>query len=507
MLTRSSLTIRLHPDDDVVIARGQLVGGTKLLDEEVTVTGLVPPGHKVATRAIAQGQPLKRYNQIIGFASRDIAPGEHVHLHNLAMGAFDRDYAFGADARPTQFVDPPAAFDGIVRPDGRVATRNYIGILSTVNCSETVARGIADHFKAGALAAFPNVDGVIALTHGSGCGMDTHGEGMQLLRRTLGGYARHANFGGVLVVGLGCEANQISALFGAENLDEGPLLRTFSIQDTGGTAKTIAHGIRMVDEMLPHANAVSRRPVPASHIVVGLQCGGSDGYSGITANPALGAAVDLLVRHGGTAILSETPEIYGAEHLLTRRAVSREVGEKLVARLAWWEDYTARERGEMNNNPSPGNKAGGLTTILEKSLGAVAKGGTTDLVDVYEYAQPVTAHGFVYMDTPGYDPVSATGQVAGGANLIVFTTGRGSAYGCAPAPSLKLATNTALWMRQEEDIDLNCGEIVDGAATVSELGERLFRLMLDTASGARSKSEIHGYGQSEFVPWYVGAVM
>jgi altronate hydrolase len=507
MLTRSSLTIRLHPDDDVVIARGQLVGGTKLLDEEVTVTGLVPPGHKVATRAIAQGQPLKRYNQIIGFASRDIAPGEHVHLHNLAMGAFDRDYAFGADARPTQFVDPPAAFDGIVRPDGRVATRNYIGILSTVNCSATVARGIADHFKAGALAAFPNVDGVIALTHGSGCGMDTHGEGMQLLRRTLGGYARHANFGGVLVVGLGCEANQISALFGAENLDEGPLLRTFSIQDTGGTAKTIAHGIRMVDEMLPHANAVSRRPVPASHIVVGLQCGGSDGYSGITANPALGAAVDLLVRHGGTAILSETPEIYGAEHLLTRRAVSREVGEKLVARLAWWEDYTARERGEMNNNPSPGNKAGGLTTILEKSLGAVAKGGTTDLVDVYEYAQPVTAHGFVYMDTPGYDPVSATGQVAGGANLIVFTTGRGSAYGCAPAPSLKLATNTALWMRQEEDIDLNCGEIVDGAATVSELGERLFRLMLDTASGARSKSEIHGYGQSEFVPWYVGAVM
>jgi altronate hydrolase len=394
-----------------------------------------------------------------------------------------------------------------VRDDGRVATRNYIGILSTVNCSATVARGIADHFRGEALAAFPNVDGVVALTHGSGCGMDTHGEGMQLLRRTLGGYARHANFAGVLVIGLGCEANQISALFGAENLEEGALLRTFSIQDTGGTAKTIAHGVGMIEEMLPHANAVTRRTVPASHIVVGLQCGGSDGYSGITANPALGAAVDLLVRHGGTAILSETPEIYGAEHLLTRRAVSREVGEKLVARLAWWEDYTARERGEMNNNPSPGNKAGGLTTILEKSLGAVAKGGTTNLVDVYEYAEPVRAQGFVYMDTPGYDPVSATGQVAGGANMIVFTTGRGSAYGCAPAPSLKLSTNTALWVRQEEDIDLNCGEIVDGGATVAEIGERLFRLMLDTASGAKSKSERHGYGQNEFVPWYVGAVM
>jgi altronate hydrolase len=511
MLTRSSLTIRLHPADDVVIARQQLVGGTKLLDENVAVVGLVPPGHKVATRAIAVGEAVRRYNQIIGFASRAIGPGEHVHLHNLAMGDFARDYAIGVDAKPTAYIQPAATFQGIVRRDGpnagKVATRNYIGILSTVNCSATVARGIADHFNAERLAKFPNVDGVVALTHGSGCGMDTHGEGMQILRRTLGGYAKHANFAGVLIVGLGCEANQISALLGAQALTEGPLLRTFSIQDTGGTAKTIAHGVGMIREMLPHANNVTREAVPASHITVGLQCGGSDGYSGITANPALGAAVDLLVRHGGTAILSETPEIYGAEHLLTRRAVSPDVGEKLVSRIRWWEDYTTREKGEMNNNPSPGNKAGGLTTILEKSLGAVAKGGTTNLVEVYEYAEPVTAKGFVYMDTPGYDPVSATGQVAGGANMIVFTTGRGSAYGCAPAPSLKLSTNTALWVRQEEDIDLNCGEIVDGGATVAELGERLFRLMLDTASGAKSKSEVHGYGQSEFVPWYVGAVM
>jgi altronate hydrolase len=507
MLTKTSLTIRLHPNDDVVIARQQLVSGTALLDENVKVSGLVPPGHKVATHAIPAGVPVKRYNQIIGFAKRAIAPGEHVHLHNLAMGEFARDYAFGADAKPTQFVDPPASFMGIVRPDGRVATRNYIGILSTVNCSATVSHGIADAFKGGALGEFANVDGVVALTHGSGCGMDVQGESMQVLRRTIGGYAKHANFAGVLIVGLGCEANQISALMGAQALKEGPLLRTYSIQDAGGTAKAIARGVAMVKETLPHANQVVRESVPAKHLTLGLQCGGSDGYSGITANPALGAAVDLLVRHGGTAILSETPEIYGAEHLLTRRAVSREVGEKLVARLAWWEDYTARERGEMNNNPSPGNKAGGLTTILEKSLGAVAKGGTTNLVDVYEYAEPVRAQGFVYMDTPGYDPVSATGQVAGGANMIVFTTGRGSAYGCAPAPSLKLSTNTALWVRQEEDIDLNCGEIVDGGATVAEIGERLFRLMLDTASGAKSKSERHGYGQNEFVPWYVGAVM
>ncbi len=511
MLTRSSLTIRLHPADDVVIARSQLVGGTTLIDESVVVSGLVPPGHKVATRAVRAGAPVRRYNQIIGFASRDIAPGEHVHLHNLAMGAFDRDYAFGVDAKPTSYIEPVASFMGIVRRDGanagKVATRNYIGILSTVNCSATVARSIADHFTHERLAAFPNIDGVVALTHGSGCGMDTQGDGMQILRRTLGGYAKHANFAGVMVVGLGCEANQISALLGAQALQEGALLRTFSIQDTGGTAKSIARGIAIVGEMLPHADAVTRQPVPASNLTIGLQCGGSDGYSGITANPALGAAVDLLVRHGGTAILSETPEIYGAEHLLTRRAASREVGEKLIARIRWWEDYTARERGEMNNNPSPGNKAGGLTTILEKSLGAVAKGGTTNLVAVYEYAEPVTAKGFVYMDTPGYDPVSATGQVAGGANMIVFTTGRGSAYGCAPAPSLKLSTNTPLWVRQEEDIDLNCGAIVDGDATVAQTGERLFGLILETASGTRTKSERHGYGQSEFVPWYLGAVM
>ena len=339
----------------------------------------------------------------------------------------------------------PATFKGIVRADGRVATRNYVAILSSVNCSATVSRAIADRFRRDlfpdALAPYPNVDGVIALTHGTGCGMDM-GESMRVLRRTMAGYARHPNVAASIFVGLGCEANQITSLFGAESLQDGERVASYNMQDVGGTAKAIERGVALVREMLPAANRVERTPVPASHLMLGLQCGGSDGYSGITANPALGNAVDRLVAHGGTAILSETPEIYGAEHLLTRRAVSREVGEKLIARIKWWEDYTARNHGEMNNNPSPGNKAGGLTTILEKSLGAVAKGGTTNLVDVYEYAQPVDKHGFVYMDTPGYDPVSATGQVAGGANMIVFTTGRGSAYGCAPSPSLKLSTNT-----------------------------------------------------------------
>ncbi|MBC7733006.1 MAG: altronate dehydratase [Bacteriovorax sp.] len=510
------LVIRIHPADDVVIARQQLVGGTLLASEGVTVVGLIPPGHKVAVRAIEQGAPVRRYNQIIGTAKKPIAPGQHVHTHNLEFASFARDYATSTGAQPTQFVDEPATFQGIRRADGRIATRNYIGILTSVNCSATVARAIADHFRRDvhpeALADYPNVDGVIALTHGGGCATDSAGEPLQVLRRTLGGYARHPNFASILVVGLGCETNQISGLMEQEGLggagaSTSTQFHAFNIQETGGTRKTVAHGIELVQWLLEEANQVQREPVSAAHLMVGLQCGGSDGYSGISANPALGAAVDRLVRHGGTAILSETPEIYGGEHLLTRRAVSPAVADKLIARIKWWENYTERNDAEMDNNPSAGNKAGGLTTILEKSLGAIAKSGTTNLTDVFEYAQPVPTKGLVFMDTPGYDPVSATGQVAGGANLICFTTGRGSAYGCAPSPSLKLSTNTALWIKQEDDIDINCGEVIDGSASIDQMGERIFRMMLRTASGEFTKSEVHGYGQNEFVPWALGAVM
>jgi altronate hydrolase len=507
----SAPTIRLHPDDDVVIARRDIAAGTSIDAEGIVAADPIPAGHKVATRPVPAGSPVHRYSQVIGVATEAIEPGRHVHTHNLTMAEFTRDYAIGAGVRPTDYVDERAQFLGIVRPDGRVATRNYIGVLTSVNCSATVARAIADHFRRDihpdALAAYPNVDGVVALTHGSGCAMDVHGEGLAVLRRTLAGYARHPNFASVLVVGLGCETNQISTLMEAERLSGTDRLRTFTIQESGGTTKTVERGIALVREMLPAADEITRSPVSAEHLVVGLQCGGSDGYSGITANPALGAAVDLLVRHGGTAILSETPEIYGAEHLLTRRAVSPEVARKLLARFEWWTDLCERNGAALDNNPSPGNKAGGLTTVLEKSLGGVTKAGTTNMVDVYEYAEPVTAKGFVFMDTPGFDPVSATGQVAGGANLICFTTGRGSAYGCAPSPSLKLATNTALWLRQEDDIDLNCGTIADGTATVDDVGARIFELMLDCASGSRTKSEQHGYGQQEFVPWHLGVTV
>lgn len=500
--------IRLNPLDDVLIARQPLTEGLEL-EEGIRVLAAIPAGHKVAARAIASGQPVRRYGQIIGFASQAIAAGEHVHVHNLAMGDFARDYAFGVDAKG---VTAPTgdSFMGIVRGDGRVATRNYIGILTSVNCSATVARAIADHFRRDihpeALAPYPNVDGVVALTHGVGCAVDPGGEALAMLQRTLGGYAVHANFHSVLMIGLGCETNQIPDLLAAQGLESCNTLRTFTIQGTGGTSKTIASGIAQVKSLLAEANDIQREPVSVRHLTVGLQCGGSDGYSGITANPALGNAVDRLVAAGGTAILSETPEIYGAEHLLTRRAVSRQVGEKLIARIQWWEAYCARMGAELNNNPSAGNKAGGLTTILEKSLGAVAKAGSSDLVDVYEYAEPVRAHGLVFMDTPGYDPISATGQVAGGANMIAFTTGRGSAYGCAPSPSIKLATNTRLWETQEEDMDVNCGGIADGSMTIEERGEHIYRLMLRIASGERSKSEQHGYGQNEFVPWQIGAI-
>ena len=498
----------LHPQDDVLIATRPLAVQHQLDDagHAITLKQAITPGHKIARRPIAQGAPVRRYNQIIGFARHTIEAGEHVHTHNLAFEMFDRDYAIGVDCKPTPTM-APALFMGYVRADGRIATRNYIGVIATVNCSASVSKFVASHFTPERLAAFPNVDGVVPITHASGCGMDSDGAGIDVLRKTIAGYARHANFSGVVIIGLGCEANQMDALFMSQGMDENPLLKPLVIQSTGGSRKTTQAAIEAIASMLPAANALKRQAVSASHLCIGLQCGGSDGYSGITANPALGAACDILVAQGGTVILSETPEIYGAEHLLTRRAVSEAVAKKLIDRIRWWESYTEKNNGSMDNNPSPGNKAGGLTTILEKSLGAVAKAGSTNLTEVYEYADAVTAKGFVFMDTPGYDPVSATGQVAGGANLICFTTGRGSVYGCKPAPSIKLATNSGLYQRMQEDMDINCGDIVDQDVPVAEKGQAIFEVMLRIASGEKTKSEALGMGNDEFVPWQLGAVM
>ncbi len=502
-------TLRLHDADNVIVAVDSVPRGA-VLAGGVTARAVIPRGHKIACLPIPAGQPIRKFGQVIGFAKSDIAVGDWVHEHNVVLQDFERDYAFASEATPDTGLLPgerPATFQGFRRADGRVGTRNYIGILSSVNCSATVVDFIADEVtRSGILADYPNIDGVVPFTHGTGCGMGAKGEEFDILARTQWGYASHPNFAAVLVIGLGCEVFQIPRLRDMYGIVEGPHFQSLTIQDTGGTRKAIAAGVARIKEMLPFANASVRETVPASELMLALQCGGSDGYSGLTANPALGAAVDLLVRHGGTAILSETPEIFGAEHLLTRRAESEEVGRKIVELIDWWTHYAARTGGELNNNPSPGNKAGGLTTILEKSLGAVAKGGTSTLRGVYRYAERIERKGFVYMDTPGYDPVAATGQVAGGANMLCFTTGRGSAYGCKPTPSIKLATNSDLFFRMEEDMDINCGDILDGVS-IEEKGREIFQLVLDIASGTRSKSELLGYGRNEFVPWQIGAVM
>jgi altronate hydrolase/galactarate dehydratase len=501
-------TIRLHASDNVIIALADLAAGSTLPDLPAPLANAVPRGHKIATTAIAPGQNVLRYGQIIGIATTAIAAGDHIHTHNLGMGAHDLDYAFASEQTPQPLPNAKRSFDGYHRQDGSVGTRNYLGILTSVNCSGSVAKMIAEACeREGWLDAFPNIDGVVPIVHGTGCGMSGRDEGYDTLFRTLKGYARNPNFGGILLVGLGCEVMQIPDLIGAGRMRRDGNFRYMTIQQTGGTKKTILRGIEVLKEMAVVANEFSRAPAGIEHLVIGMQCGGSDGYSGITANPALGRASDLIVAHGGTTILSETPEIYGAEHLLTRRAVSREVGEKIVERINWWEDYTARNGGEMDNNPSPGNKKGGLTTILEKSLGAVAKGGTAPLTQVYKFAEPITERGFVYMDSPGYDPTSVTGQIASGANLIVFTTGRGSVSGYKPTPCIKLATNTEMYERMSDDMDINCGDIITSGVSLQAKAEEIFEMFLATASGKQTKSEELGFGGSEFVPWIIGAVM
>ncbi|MGJ8531755.1 MAG: UxaA family hydrolase [Alphaproteobacteria bacterium] len=499
--------IKLSPTDNILLAIDPLKVGDSAGD--LIAKARIPSGHKMAVRDIGADEAITKYGQTIGFAREPISAGDWVHEHNVYVREFKRNYAFGTEARDTPIVPEAdrATFMGYSRANGKVGTRNYIAVLTSVNCSASAARFIASEVNnSGVLQDYPNIDGVISLVHGTGCGIDVKGSAYDVLKRTQWGFATNPNVGGVLMVGLGCEAFQIPRWMKTYNIKESTLFRTLTIQEVGGTRKTVEAGVKAIIEMLPTVNAAQRTPQPASELLLALQCGGSDGYSGISANPALGAAVDLLVAQGGTAVLSETPEIYGAEHLLTLRAETRDVGEKLINRIRWWEDYTARHDMEMNNNPSPGNKLGGLTTILEKSLGAAAKGGSTNLRAVFEYAESITERGLVFMDTPGYDPVSATGQVAGGANVLCFTTGRGSAFGCKPTPSIKLASNSYIYEQMNEDMDINCGDILDGV-TLTEKAEEIFAEILRVASGGQTKSEAIGYGDNEFVPWNLGATM
>jgi altronate hydrolase len=501
--------LRLHADDDVAIALMPLATGRTIGvgDRSVKLNANIEPGHKIALRGVEPGQPVRRYGQVIGFATRPIAPGDHVHSHNLAVGDMHLDYQFATDLRDIPPAEP-RTFMGYRRPQGRAGTRNTIAVIGTVNCSAHTVRTIAARARAELLPRFPNVTDVVGIAHRSGCATKTSGYEIEMLRRTLAGFARNPNVAAYLFVGLGCETNQFEDLLQSQQalLGDVRLPPYIGIQDSGGVQATIAEGLKEVERRLVYADQFRREPVSASELCLALQCGGSDGFSGITGNPALGHAVDLLVAQGGTAVLSETPEVYGAEHMLTRRAVTRQVGEKLIERIRWWEEYTAREGFVIDNNPAPGNKAGGLTTIYEKSLGAVAKGGSMPLTAVYEYAEPIVEHGFTFMDTPGYDPVSATGQVAGGCNIIAFTTGRGSCFGFKPAPSIKIATNSVTYDRMRFDMDINAGRVLDGAS-VEEVGREIFEKLLAVASGEPSLSEAQGIGEEEFNPWIVGATM
>ena len=498
--------IRLDPRDNVVVARMPVAAGTPVPSENLVVMLDVPSGHKIAARLIRKDEAVRKYDTVIGFATEDIAPGTHMHSHNIRFDEVEKDYAFSRDYRPTEYVPSSqrATFQGIVRGDGRVATRNFVGVFTVGNYGGSVARRIAKWFTPARLAAFPNVDGVVPYVHEMGDGMERSGEPMDLLRRTIGGYMRHANTAAALLIAQGNEVNDIAGFLASQGLQEGLALRTLVIQDLGGLRAAIEEGLRQVQAMLPTANAVRREPVSAEHITIGLQCGGSDGFSGLSANPALGAAMDILVRHGGTAILSETSEIFGVEHTLTARAVTPAVGQKLLDCIDWWLRYNEGRDCQINGRVSPGNNAGGLANVLEKSLGGAKKAGSSPLMEVYRYAEPVTEHGFVFMDTPGYDPASATGQIAGGANMVIFTTGRGSCFGSVPAPTMKLASNTPMYQRMSDDMDVNCGTVIDGEASVEQMGRQIFEQMLRHASGERTKSELSGMGENEFVPWPIG---
>lgn len=506
LITSSSTVKRLHERDNVAVAIHAVSKGLPVGFDSLEARDNIPAGHKLALRDIEKGDNILKYGQVIGYASETIKAGSHVHTHNVKMRERSSSMENFVPASITPVTETGRTFKGFVRPDGRVGTRNYIGILSTVNCSATVSKVVADELDKSPELKALGYDGVVAITHGSGCAVNTENEGYLFLDRVMRGYASHPNFAFVLVIGLGCETYQVRDMVARQSPEEQPRLFYFNIQDAGGTRASIRLAQEKLMSMAREFQAPARSPVPISELCVALQCGGSDGYSGITANPALGYAADLVVRHGGSVILAETPEIYGAEHLLLDRAISEDVARKLLARIDWWKNYTRINNAELNNNPSPGNKAGGLTTILEKSLGAVAKCGTTSLNDVLEYAEQRTVAGFNFMDSPGYDPVSVTGQIASGSNIVCFTTGRGSVSGFKPAPCIKLATNSAMYERMSEDMDINCGTIVDGGRSIEEVGTEIFERIIAIASGEKSASESLGYGNNEFVPWPVGAI-
>jgi altronate dehydratase len=506
-LNLKEIALTLHPTDNIAIARQDIPAGANLLIQKqpVVIIRPIPAGHKFAVDVIQSGSPVIRYGQHIGTATQTISRGEWVHSHNLDVGDMQREFSvqLAQKAASQSQPIPTRTFSGYPRPTGQYGTRNLIAIVSTVSCSAQVTRAIAAHFTPSVLEGYPNVDGVIAVTHPLGCSVPEGGLAHTYLQRALLNLTRHPNVGGILFVSLGCEVNQMADVVADKTGGQAPFL---VIQDLGGIRKTVAAGIAAVEAMLPAVNDCERTPAPLSGLCLALQCGGSDGWSGVTGNPLLGMVSDLIVQQGGTVVLAETPEIYGAEHLLTSRAASLEVGHKLIERIQWWQEQAQLLGFSLDNNPTPGNKAGGLTTIYEKSLGAVAKGGSTPLQAVVEYAEWIESKGLVFMDSPGNDPVSITGQLAGGCNLIAFTTGRGSVFGSSLAPCIKIATTTGLFERMNDDMDFNAGVILEGVKLESAAAD-LLDLIIASASGKQTKSEWSGFREGEFVPWQPGAVL
>ncbi len=506
--------LHLRADDDVAIATGPFPAGTSVAVSdggEVILRADIPSGHKVAVRDLAAGALVRKYGHVIGATTERVRVGEHLHTHNLGMPADPTALATVGEAHPAPASVPAdlrRTFEGYLRGDGRVGTRNFIVVLTTVNCSATVAKAVARRTGPLVEAIGEGVDGVVAITHGTGCGMAGSGEGWDVLQRTLAGYARNPNVGGVVVIGLGCEVNTLEGLLGQLQLSPEVPVSHLTIQAAGGTAPAVSQASEAVLAMARTIATAQRQTVGVERLVLGMQCGGSDAWSALTANPALGVASDYLVALGATSLLGETPEIYGAEQMLVDRVLDPVDGERILDRIRWWERYTAAAGTTLDGNPSPGNKAGGITTILEKSLGSVAKGGQSPVAGYLEYAEACDGrHGLLFMDTPGFDPVSATGMVAGGANLICFTTGRGSAFGSKPAPTVKLATNAALATHMSGDMDLDCSGVAEQGVPIQDMGRRVYDLLLEVASGARTKSELLGLGDEEFVPWQIGAVL
>jgi len=498
------MVIRLHSSDNIAIARVPIAAGATVTVDGVDLVARdhIPAGHKIALKPIPAGEQVIRYGQRIGPAKRAIEVGEHIHTHNL--GYQELDFAYEYPTGETPIPIPPASgstFMGYVREDGRVGTRNYIAVVAASNCAAHTAELIAESFRNEKLP--DNIDGVVAFPHGEGCAMAIGPDTIQL-QRTLAGTLAHPNVAAAVILGLGCETNQISHYLG-DSAPRSSRLVGMTLQESGGTTGALETARRHIRALIEECAGEKRTEVSASKLVVGLNCGGSDSFSGITANPALGVASDMLAAIGAASVLAETTEIFGAEHLLVRRARNRDVADKLLGFIKGYKIYLNRFGGSFDDNPSPGNKEGGLTNILEKSLGAVAKAGTSPLNDAVDYAAPVVTPGFVFMNTPGYDPVSLTGLAAGGCNLIAFTTGRGSAIGFPTVPVLKISTNTNTARRMKDNMDINAGVIADGEATIEQVGKDIFDTLLRVASGEKTKAE--KLGHREFVPWRIGPVM